>query len=85
MQETQEMQVQPLGWEDPLEYEMARETRPSSTVSLTSQRHPEKLPEATSTIRVRKPCPAQRQALCPLLSLGWLQGCGCAIGVLLVR
>jgi len=30
----------------------SRETRPSSTVSLTSQRHPEKLPEVTSTIRV---------------------------------
>ena len=30
----------------------SRETRPSSTVSLISQRHPEKLPEVTSTIRV---------------------------------
>ena len=30
----------------------SRETRPSFTVSLTSQRHPEKLPEVTSTIRV---------------------------------
>ena len=30
----------------------SRETRPSSPVSLTSQRHPEKLPEVTSAIRV---------------------------------
>ena len=30
----------------------SRETRPRSTVSLSSQRHPEKLPEVTSTIRV---------------------------------
>ena len=30
----------------------SREMRPSSTVSLTSQRHPEKLPEVTGTILV---------------------------------
>ena len=40
-----ETRVRSLGWEDPPD----PRAPPKSTVCLTSQRHPEKLPEVTST------------------------------------